>query len=89
VKFHRIVPQLWELGIMEATSPQGGKIWLYDKERCICDLIRDKKNTDPQVFIQGLKEYFTSKDRDSIRLMEYARRFGIEEKIQDYLEILT
>ena len=37
---------------------------------------------------EELKEYFASKERDNIRLMEYARKFHIEEKVQEYMEIL-
>ena len=74
--------------MMEMISPQGGKIIVYDKERCICDMIRGRKQTDPQVFTQAVKGYFTSKERDNIRLMEYAKKFRIEEKVQEYMEIL-
>ena len=88
VEFHHIKPSLWSIGIMEITSPQGGKIVIYDKERCICDVIRSRKKMDPQVYSQAIKEYFTSKKGDNIRLMEYAKKFNIEEKVQEYMEIL-
>ena len=88
VEFHRIKPSLWSIGMMEMTSPQGGKITVYDRERCICDMIRSRKQTDPQFFAQAIKGYFSSKKRDNIRLMEYARKFHIEEKVQEYMEIL-
>ena len=74
---------------MEMVSPQGGKITSYDKERCICDMIRNRKQTDPQVFTQAVKGYFASRERDCIRLMEYAKKFRIEEKVQEYMEILS
>ena len=88
VEFHRIKPSLWSIGIMEMASPQGGKIMVYDRERCICDIIRGRKKTDPQVFSQAVKGYFTSKDCDNIRLMKYAKEFHIEGKVQEYMEIL-
>lgn len=88
VEFHRIKPSLWSIGVMEMISPQGGNITVYDKERCICDMIRSRKQTDPQVFTQAIKGYFSSKESDKIRLMEYARKFHIEEKVQEYMEIL-
>ena len=74
--------------MMEIVSPQGGKIIVYDRERCICDMIRSRKQTDPQIFSQAVKGYFASKKRDNIRLMEYAKKFRIEEKVQEYMEIL-
>lgn len=88
VEFYRIKPSLWDLGIIEINSPQGGKIKIYNKERCICDIIRNRKRTDPQIFTQALKGYFASKDRDNIQLIEYAKKFHIENKVQEYMEIL-
>ena len=88
VEFHRIKPPLWDIGIMEMTSPQGRQIKVYNKERCICDMIRNRKKSDPQIFVQSVKEYFSSKERDNIRLMEYAKYFRIEEKVQEYMQIL-
>lgn len=88
IEFHRILPQLWNLGVESITSPQGGIIHIYNKERCICDLIRHKKNTDPQVFSQAMKEYFSIKTEDLNRLMEYAKLFDIEKKVYDYMEVL-
>ena len=74
--------------MMEMISPQGGKIMVYDRERCICDMIRSRKQTDPQIFSQAVKGYFSSKERDIIRLIEYAKKFHIEKKAQEYMEIL-
>ena len=61
---------------------------VYNKERCICDMIRSRKQADPQLFSQSVRGYFASKERDNIRLMEYAKSFHIEEKVQEYMEIL-
>ena len=44
--------------------------------------------TAPQIFSQAVKGYFASKERDNIRLMEYAKKFHIDEKVQEYMEIL-
>lgn len=88
INFHRIKGSLWRVGITEQISPQGGAIYLYDKERCVCDIIREKEKTDPQVFKQSITEYFKDKERDSIRLMEYAKQFGITKKIREYMDML-
>lgn len=37
----------------------------------------------------GILKYFASKERDNIRLMEYAGKFHIEEKVQEYIELLN
>ena len=88
VDFHRTTPSLWNIGITETISPQGGKIKIYDKERCICDTIRIRRQTDPQIYSQAIKGYFSSKESNYIRLMEYAKKFHIEKKVEEYMEIL-
>ena len=66
----------------------GSSIRLYDKERRICDLIRDRKHTDMQIYSQAIKEYFNHQP-NMRKLLKYGRQFGIEEKIRTYSEVLT
>jgi predicted transcriptional regulator of viral defense system len=89
VHFHRVKPEWWGLGITGMISPQGGTIKVYNKERCICDIIRFKDQSDPQIFIQACRTYFKSKNKDIITLMSYARAFRIEQKVENYLEVLV
>ena len=35
-------------------TPSGYPVKVYDEERCICDLIKDKKSVDLQFFSQAL-----------------------------------
>lgn len=87
VRIHHVQPELFELGRTETKSPQGGTIRLYDRERCICDLIRDKKKMDLQLYTQAVKDYFRM-GADSRKLLKYGRQFHIEEKIRTYMEVL-
>ena len=73
--------------VREVKSPQGATVRVYDKERCICDLIRDKNQIDLQIYSQALKDYF--KTKPNIRkLLKYGKFFGIKEKIITYIEVL-
>ena len=86
-KAHYVMKDFYPLGITQAQSPQGAVIRLYDKERCLCDLIRDKNQIEKQLYVQAIKDYF--KDRPDIRkLLKYGKAFGIEEKIRTYMEVL-
>ena len=88
VRFHYVKPELYDLGIAETETPMGNSIRLYDKERCICDLIRDRKHTDMQIYSQAIKTYF--KHQPNMRkLLKYGRQFGIEDKIRTYSEVLA
>ena len=88
VRFHYVKPELYDLGITETESPMGSSIRLYDKERCICDLIRDRKHTDMQIYSQAIKEYFYHQP-NMRKLLRYGRQFGIEDKVRTYSEVLS
>ena len=85
--FHYCKKELWNLGITNITTPQGYTVKVYDVERCICDLIKNKKNIDMQVFNQALKEYFSNKCNPR-KIIKYARLFNIEPKVRTYMEVL-
>jgi len=88
MRFHYIKKELWDLGIMSIKTPMGAIVKVYDKERCICDLIRDKKEMDMQLYTQAVKEYFKLKN-NARKLFKYGKKFGIEEKIRTYMEVLS
>lgn len=88
LRCHYVQPEAYEIGITEVQSPQGAMVKVYDKERCICDLIRDKDQMDMQLFSQAIKDYFKSKPNNR-KLLKYGRIFGIEEKIRTYMEVLS
>jgi hypothetical protein len=66
----------------------GNVVFAYDKERTICDLIRNRKDIDPEIFVKALNSYMRSKDKKLNKLMEYARVFKIEKKTLELIEVL-
>ena len=86
-RFHYCKKDLWDLGITDAITPQGYEVKIYNMERCICDLIRNKKSVDNQIYTQAMKEYFSSKCNPR-KIIKYARQFNIEPKVRAYMEVL-
>ena len=60
---------------------------LYDKERCICDLIRNKDKIEMQLYSQAIKEYSKGKSNPR-KLLKYSKLFKIEDKVRSYMEVL-
>lgn len=87
IKVHYVLKNLYSIGITETHSPQGGVIKLYDKERCLCDLIKDRNKIEKQLYIQAIKEYFKCRP-NTRKLLKYGKVFGIEEEIRAYSEVL-
>ncbi len=89
MRFHYVAPQVLELGKVETISPQGGKIVLYDKERTICDIVKNRNKIDKTIFTDALNRYFKSKDRNIIKLISYAKELGIEDEVEKYMEVIS
>lgn len=87
LRCHYVKFDFYEVGITQTISPQGGNVILYDKERCICDLIRDKDKIEMQLYSQAIKEYFKGKG-NTRKLLKYSKIFKIEDKVRAYMEVL-
>lgn len=88
VKVNFIDPNVLDLGIKDIKSPCGNDIVIYDKERCICDIIKYKNKVDPEVFSKALKEYVGSKSKNLINLTKYSKMLNVDKKVNEYMRIL-
>ena len=87
-EFFYLKKELYEIGITEMKTPYGNKVKVYDLERTICDIIRNKKKIEIALFADSMIRYAERKDMDSIRLHKYAKLFNIEDELRKYLEVL-
>ena len=87
LRCHYVQKELYNLGITKAQTHLGSTVLLYDKERCICDLIRDKNKVDIQIYTQAIKDYFNG-NVDIGKLLKYSKILKVEEKVRTYIEIL-
>ena len=74
---------IYELGIVEIETPNGNKVRAYDKERCICDIIRSKGRMDSEQIKKTIKQYMQSRDKDMAKLSEYSKNMGINKKVME------
>lgn len=77
----------YKLGVCTVPSTSGNMVRAYDKERCICDLISDRKKIEVQIFQTALKEYMTGKSKKLSRLIEYAEKLGMRDEVMKYVEV--
>ena len=87
-KFFYCKPELWEVGIMTALSPQGHALRLYNKERTLCDCIKKRNALEDDLVLSAVKQYMKEKGNDYARLLAYAELFGMKEKVKQYMEVL-
>ena len=82
-------PDLYKIGICEIASSSGNLVKVYDQERCICDLIRNRNKYEVQVFQTAIKEYMSSKDKKLSQLIVYADMMEIRDEVMKYVEVLV
>ncbi|MDD4592694.1 MAG: hypothetical protein PHG06_20050 [Parabacteroides sp.] len=88
VKVYKIKEELFDVGITEANSPAGHVLRIYNPERTICDLVRNRRNVEIQDLQTAIKEYVRSKEKDLPLLMRYAKLFSVDKTIRQYMEVL-
>lgn len=85
---YTVKKELLEVGKTVATTAFGHQIPMYDQERTICDLVRNRSKFEIQDFQTALKSYVAKKDKDLNRLMKYAQLFHIDGIIRNYMEVM-
>ena len=82
-------PEIFDMGICEIPSSSGNLVKVYDKERCICDLIKDRKKYEIQLYQTAIKEYMSSKEKNLSRLIDIKTGMmtvdDLEEMVSNYV----
>lgn len=87
VRVHYVKSEWYNLGVTKVQTPDGNTVRSYDRERTICDLIRKRTSTDPAVFRQAIQSYIRSKNKNLVRLSEYAKAMNMESRVRGVMEV--
>lgn len=52
------------MGVIEIKTPLGSQVKCYNMERCICDIVSERKSVDKQTFTDAIIGYFKSRDKN-------------------------
>ena len=88
LKYHYVLQELYEIGLMSMSSPEGNDIIVYDRERTICDFIRHRNRISPELYSEVLNSYFKSKEKDIRKLAKYGKQFHVSQEIALYIDVL-
>lgn len=86
---HQVKKEWYEVGITEVKTEVGNIVTAYDMERTLCDIVRDRKNQDPEIFSKAWNFYLKKDSKDIWKLRKYANIFGISKQIEDILEVIV
>lgn len=88
IVFKYVKKNYYDIGETSIISPFGREILVYDKERTILDIIKDKDRIDAQVFSEAMKFYFAGKEKNLLKLSKYAIKMNMEQALKRYTEVL-
>ena len=79
--------ELLDLGVINYNLDSGNIVRVYDLDKTICDIIKNKKKIDAEIFNKAIREYFYSKKKNTLKLYEYAKKMNIYNKVRDTFEV--
>ncbi len=88
VRVFQVKREIYEMGLSSIMTNYGNRVVVYDQERTICDIIKNKENMDIQVFQTAMKEYMQENEKQLFNLMTYAVRLNIENEVRRYTEVM-
>jgi len=88
IKVYTVKKSLYQMGVIELKTIYGRDIKAYNKERTICDIVKNRNNMDVDILNEAVKRYLSSKDKNIPLLMRYAKELDIQNVLRNYVEIL-
>ena len=88
VTSYQVKKPRYKIGITRVKTEMDNLVYTYDMERTICDLVRDRKNQDPEIFSKAWHYYLNNYDKDIWKLREYAELFNISKQVEEILEVI-
>ncbi len=88
VKVYTVKKSLHQVGVMELKTIYGRPIKAYNKERTICDIIRNRNKMDIAILNEAIRRYLDTKDKNIPLLLRYAEELDVQNVVRKYLEIL-
>lgn len=88
VLVHQEKLAVYQLGMVEVETNYGNVVRTYDKERCICDMVKNRGNMEVQQFQTALKTFMRDKAKNMSKLMQYGEQLKIRDEIMKYVEVM-
>lgn len=85
---YTVKKELFDLGTTKTKTIYGREITVYNKERTICDLVRNRNNVDIAILNEAFRRYVGLKDKNIPQLLSYAKQLNVLKVVRKYLEIL-
>ena len=85
---HKVIKEHFDLGVTYKKTPLGAKVRVYNLERTVCDIIKDKESIDIEIRNKAIKNCIKSKEFNASKMFEYAKKMKIYDKVKNYMEAI-
>ena len=89
LKVYYVKDENYDLGVTTVKDLSGNNIKVYNSERTICDIIKNKNKIDTQIYVQGIQNYFLNHKPNLRQLAQYAKQLNMSKKVMEIVELYT
>ena len=88
LNIHYVSEDKLNIGVISINSPYGNPIKIYNAERCICDIMKNSKKVDMELYNKIINNYFKQENKNLSLLEDYSKLFNVHEKFEHIMEVL-
>lgn len=86
IKVYRMEPSLLPLG--ETTGEiDFTKVQIYDRDRTICDVLRNMNKMDREIFNKAIQGYVNDTKKNIPNLMRYAKELRVQKRVRELIGV--
>lgn len=86
IKAYRVESELLPLGeTKEEIDYQ--KVRIYDRDRTICDVLRNMNKMDKEIFNKAIQGYIKDPKKNIPNLMKYAKALRVQKRVKNIIEV--
>lgn len=86
IKAYRVESELLPLGETEGEI-DSQKVRIYDRDRTICDVLRNMNKMDKEIFNKAIQGYVKDPKKNIPNLMQYAKALRVQKRVKDIIEV--
>ena len=86
IKAYRVESELVTLGETEGQI-DFQKVRIYDRERTICDVLRNMNKMDKEIFNKAIQGYVKDPKKNIPNLMEYAKVLRVQKRVKELIGV--
>lgn len=88
IRVYTVKKEWHHLGLAKSSTVYGRTIHVYNPERALCDMFRQRNSVDPDLLNESMKRYMAKEERNIPLLLRYAETLRVSSPLRKYVEIL-